>query len=209
MRSRPLTGGNRGQAHSLEAITASMLLVASLLFALQVTAVTPLTASTSSQHIENQQQAVGTGLLSSMDETDALEPAVLYWNESEDGQQFIGAREDGYPQGGPPNEFGAALDDTFVEQGIAMNVKVQYVSAGGTRRTEPMVDMGTPSAHAASASTTVTLFDDDRIRDAAGEPTGPTLAEVESDSDREFYAPDVVAGPMYNVVVVEVIVWRM
>ncbi len=66
----------RAQAHTLEAIVSGMLLLASLVFALQMTAVTPLSASTSSQHIENQQQAIGHGVLASAVAEGALKPAV-------------------------------------------------------------------------------------------------------------------------------------
>jgi len=57
------TTDDRAQAHTLEAFAAAILLVAALTFALQATAVTPLSASTSNQHIENQQRAVATDLL--------------------------------------------------------------------------------------------------------------------------------------------------
>ena len=54
---------DRGQAHTLEAFAAAILIVVGLTFALQATAVTPLSASTSNQHLENQQRAVATDLL--------------------------------------------------------------------------------------------------------------------------------------------------
>ena len=68
---------DRGQAYTLEAIIASVLLISSLVFALQVTVVTPLSASTSNQHIENQQRASAAGVLTAAQETGALKDAVL------------------------------------------------------------------------------------------------------------------------------------
>ncbi|MFC7173351.1 hypothetical protein ACFQL0_08225 [Haloplanus litoreus] len=72
----------RAQAHTLEAITAGMIVLASVVFALQVTAVTPLSASTASQHIENQQEASAAGVLDAARESGALHAAVRHWDET-------------------------------------------------------------------------------------------------------------------------------
>jgi len=58
-----------------------MLLLASVLFALQVTAVTPLTGSTSSQHIENQQASLAEGLLATQVENGSIVPTILLERE--------------------------------------------------------------------------------------------------------------------------------
>lgn len=196
----------RGQAHTLEAFTAALILITSVVFALQGTAVTPLTASTSSQHIGNQQGAVAAGVLATADENGTLVPSLLYWNES--GGRFYGGTVAGaYGSGGPPTPFGTLLNRTFLDRGIAVDVNVHYLREGGSRRQRRMVNLGTPSDTAVAATRTVTLFDDDRLYvegDPIGRPTGSTLENA------SFYAPDVdPEGPIYNVVVVEVTVWRM
>ena len=126
---------DRAQAHTLEAIAAAMILVSSLVFALQVTAVTPLTGSTSSQHIENQQAAVAEGLLDAAAENGTLVPTLLYWNESR--ENWHGATRDGYVRSGPPTAFGSTLNETFLERGIAFDLSVYYVEADGDRLREP------------------------------------------------------------------------
>lgn len=192
----------RGQAHTLEAFAASILLLSSLLFALQVTAVTPLTGSTSSQHIENQQAAIADGILASEASNGTLKPTTLYWNAS--GSNWHNATSDGYPLGGPPTPFGAVLNETLADRGIAFNVNVYYVRSDERRRAR-MVYLGQPSDHASVATRTVTLYDDDEILDADGDPSGTNVS-----STSDFYAPDASPNsPLYNVVEVEVVAWRM
>ncbi|MFD1689187.1 DUF7288 family protein [Halolamina salifodinae] len=196
-----MVSNDRGQAHALEAITAGMLLLASVLFALQVTAVTPLTGSTSSQHIENQQARLAEGVLAAEAENGTVVPTVLYWNESE--SQFHGAADDGYHSGGPPTAFGTVLNQTLRDRNIAFDVNVFYVRENGQRERHSMVDLGSPSDHASTATRSFTLYDDDRIRYENGS-AGPPLENA------SYFAPDV--GPdsrLYNVVELEVVVWRM
>ncbi len=193
----------RAQAHTLEGIVAAMLVITSVIVALQVTAVTPLTASTASQHIEMQEGAAASGVLASARSEGLIRPTLLYWNDS--GARFHGAGESGYyTEGGPPTEFGAFLNDTFGDDGYAFNVVARYTTSDGQIRDRRVVHMGRPSDSAAAASYTVTLYDDDKLRDAAGEKTDQTLA------DTPFFADDVGDGDhVYAVIDVEVVVWRM
>lgn len=198
---------NRGQALTLEAVTAGLLLLAAVGFALQMTAVTPLSASTSSQHLENQLESTGEGLLASTAETGSLKTAVLYWNETRGFHNNTG-EESYYWSGDPPNEFGAALNETYGDRNIAYNVIVHYQTADGSMERQRMVYQGEPSDHAVSASQTITLVDDDRLVDYDGS-LGPELW-----TNNDFYAPDAGTEatddrPLYNVVRVEVIAWRI
>ena len=202
---------DRGQARALEAITAGMLLLASIVFALQVTAVTPLTGSTSSQHIENQQAKLAEGILAAEAETGSVVPTLLSWNE--DGH-FDGAEAGGFHGGGPPTAFGNALDRTLRERNIAFNVRVYYITGEGSRDSELLVDLGSPSDHASTATRSFTVYDDDvlhQINETAerAEPTGTTV-ENASMSGTTYLGHDVDPdGPVYNVLEVEVVVWRM
>ena len=195
--------GRRGQAHTLEAFVAATILLASIVFSLQVTAVTPLTASTSSQHIENQQEAVATGVLAAAAENGTLKPTLLYVNNSTG--RFHGNTFDGmYVSGGPPTALGRTLDDAFHERGIAFNLYVHHLTSDRTIRRETIVRMGGPSDNAISARRTVTLYDDDVLY--ADDETETTHTLTDSTA---FYAADRHPGPLYNVVEVEVVVWRM
>ena len=200
---------DRSQALTLESITAAILMLAAIGFALQMTAVTPLSASTSSQHLENQLQSTGDGVLASSAETGALEDAVLYWDIGE--SEFHGAGERSYYRSGAPDTpFGNELTRTFGDRNIAYNVVVHYHTADGEMSSQRMIEQGEPSDHAVSASRTVALTDDHELVDKDGKPTGQTLGEVED----FFYAPDagIESGgnrPLYNLVRVEVIAWRI
>ena len=197
--------GERGQAYTLEAFIAALLLVSSLTFALQVTAVTPLSASTANQHIENQQRASASGLLAASHENGALKEAVLYWN-AENETFHDATRIDYYTNEYPDIPFGNMTDRAFGGRGLAVNVLVHTEDRSRPQR---MVYHGEPSDNAASASRTVTLYDDDELR-YANRSGGRTLSNVDDDSSEEFYATDVNPGSqVFHVVRVEVIVWRM
>lgn len=195
----------RAQAHTLEGLVAGLIVLSSLLFALQVTAVTPLTASTSSQHIENQQQASTHGLLKAAADSGALKRAVLYWDET--GGYFHGSNPTGYyVSNGELSRFtfGRMLANAYDARGIAFNVHVSYQLADGGVRTKKLIYRGEPSDNAITARRWVTLTDHDRLYGSDEQPTATEL-----NSSTAFYAPDVRSGDLYNVVQVEVVVWRM
>lgn len=194
----------RGQAFTLEAVSAGVILLASVLFALQVTAVTPLTASTSSQHIENQQDATAEGVLAGAVENGSLVETLLYWNET--GQVHWDSSFRGtYSVGGPPTDFGGTLNRTFLDRGIAFNLNVYYLQ-GDDRRRHRIVDFGVPSDNAVTAFRLVTLWDDDVLYARDGAPTDVTLSATDDYFVDRDTAPD---SPVYAVVRVEVVVWRM
>ena len=194
---------SRGQAHTLEAFTAALLVVSGVLFALQATAVTPLTASTSNQHIETQHRTAAADVLSAAAENGTLRPAVTFWNPDEGS--FVGTGSRGfYTNGGPPNAFGTALNDTFGDlstagRRIAYNVEVTYRTADNGTRKQTMVYMGSPSDNAAAATRTVALADDTPLSGASG-----------TVSSANFYAPDAAPNAsFYNVMEVRIVVWQM
>ena len=194
---------DRGQAHTLEAFMAALIVVSGVLFALGATAVTPLSASTSNQHIQNQQLVAANDLLAASAANETLREAVVYWNATSNG--FEGASGDGYyTVGGPPTPFGAALNETFRDERIAFNVYVAYWD-GTHPRQRPMVYMGSPSDNAVTATRTVTLLNDTALS-APGETRNVSTASLAGD----FYASDVAPGnELFSVVEVRIVVWRM
>ncbi len=201
---------SRGQAHTLEAVAAALVLLGSIVFALQSTAVTPLTASTASQHIENQQAEVGEGLLDAAAENGTLKEALLYWND--DTGCFHGSTacpNHAYSDGGPPLPFGETLNETFRDRGIAFNLNVVYVDVDDFGNQElvkrQLVNFGRSSDHAVTVRRTVTLHDDDVLLAPDGSKTGTTLADANN-----YFAPNLDrSGSVYNVVQVELVLWRM
>jgi len=192
-----------GQAHTLEGVVAALILLSAVIFALEMTAVTPLSASTSSQHLENQQEATARGVLASAAETDALERAVLFWNTS--AERFWNTSGLGYyASGPPPNELGRMLNRSFDSRGIAYNVFVVYQDDEGERDSRRLIYQGRPSDNAVSAARSVTLFDNDPLYDHESVATGTTVSAT-----GDYFAPDASPGSVYNVVRVEVVVWRI
>jgi hypothetical protein len=168
-----------------------------------MTSVTPLSASTSSQHVENQEHASAEGVLAGAAESGALRRAVLFWNAS--GNEFNNATEDRYYTRGPPdNDFGDELDRAFGTRGIAFNVYVTFQAGNGNAtQTQRMVYVGKPSDNAVRVTRTVVLSDDAQLLDHEGAKTGDSVDES------GFYAPNVASGSVYNVLRVEVVVWRI
>lgn len=193
----------RGQAHTLEAFAAALLLISGLIFALQATAVTPLSASTSNQHIQNQQQLIASDILTTSAENETLQDALLEWNTSESA--FVNSDRVGYfTQSGPPNAFGEQLNTTFRDERIAFNVLIYFQDGDGGYQSQKLVFMGSPSDNAVVASRTVTVFNDTKL-------TGPQKIELaDTVADDEFYAPDAHLGSqLYNIMEVRIVVWRM
>lgn len=200
---------DRGQAYTLEAIIAALLIVSSLTFALQVTAVTPLSASTSNQHIENQQRASAAGVLTAAQEAGVLKDAVLYWDNQEEAAEYHDAeRLTYYTNTNPPNEFGRILDRAFAGRGVAVNVLVYPQGGDDPLR---MVYRGEPSDNSVTASRNVVIYDDDNLTQPDGND-GMELNDTLVKNAETFgnHVPDADTDTrVYSVVRVEVTVWRM
>ena len=210
-----MVSADRGQAFTLEGFVAALLLLATVAFVVQATAVTPLTESTSSQHAETQTTAMVDGVLDAAAANGSLQPTLLYWNESTGA--FHGAETTGaYTNCEAPTAFGRLLSRSLFDQGFACSVNVRYLNAstgylnastGLQLETQRLVYSGEPSDNAVRAIRAVTLYDDDRLLDASGDPTNTTLAAAGANGT--FYTPDAApSSPVYAVVEVEVIVWR-
>ena len=200
-------GDDRGQAHTLEGVVAALLLLSSLVFALQSTAVTPLSASTSSQHIENQQQSMADGVLTIAQEEGALLDAVVYWDENSETFHGIGgggyANDADYP---PGFAFGELLAESFSERGIAYDVRIRYRTTEGEERERRLVYRGVPSDNAVTVSRVLTVYNDTRLVEADGSADTLTVNE----SAANFYMPPSSRGAgVYNTVRIELTVWRM
>ena len=195
----------RAQAFTLEAFVASILLVATLAFALQVVAVDANTGGPADAELRNHHTGIAEGVLDGAVANDSLRSTLLYWDES--AERFYGADpEDGvYVAEAPNTTFGRTLAAQLDANRIRYNVLVRYRTANGSHGTRRIVEYGTPSPDAARVTETVTLYDNTTlVTRNETHRENVTLASVEND----FYAPDASDGPIYNVVRVEVVVWR-
>jgi hypothetical protein len=204
---------DRGQAFTLEGVLAATFLVIALLIALQTTVITPTTggAVDDETRTELRQRANDVLVVTANAESEDLSWYVRYWNPNT--RTFYGAvrPEIGYGSRNPPGTFGAMLQDTFTRSGRSYNVILRYRGneSPGSSGTQRMVYQGPPAEHAVVASHMVTLYDEKTL-------TGPLATNRElheydtnaSDNDDSYYPiPDVVDGPVYNVVEVRLVVW--
>lgn len=217
MRRNPDQRTDRGQAHTLESVVGAVILLTAIAFALQVTIVTPLSASTSSQHIESQQRSVAQGVLANAADSGALQEAVLYWNDTA-GSYHNTPVQRFYTNDPPDNRFGNMLDRAFSQEGIAYNVRVYYQAgnASGSGRTgineKLMISQGTPSDNAVAATRTIAIRNDDHLVDENGSLNETTVREANNFYIRNAHTDASGASDgngLYNVVQVEVIAWRI
>lgn len=200
-----MVADTRGQALSLEGISAAIILLAAVGFALQVTAVTPLSPSTSSQHVENQIESTADGALDSAAERGTLAESVLSWD---DGQGAFHNATEGvsHYQGAPPGVLALSetLNRTFGDRNIAYNIYIDYHTDDGME-TQRLVEQGRPSDHAVSASRTIVVHESDHLVAADGSE-GSRLGALSTN----FYAPNINSSQnLYNVFHVEVVAWRI
>lgn len=217
--------GDRGQLYTLEGITAGVIVVLGLFFALQATTATPGAAGSLNPHAEQQDRATVQGVLNAVDDTQ-LRQAVLFWGPdgfhcTPDGREFYpGSVAHGEcdltdsDQNGdrlPPNEFGRVLEQRL---GAAYdyNVFVTYTDETESLDRQRMVYQGQPGSGAVSASTTLVLTNYQQLYDDEDSANSPTGDELRDDPDA-FYAPPSTDGDagdddLYNVLYVEVVAWR-
>lgn len=192
----------RGQSYVLEAIGASVIVLAAVVFALQATAVTPLSVSTANQHIQTQERVTADTVLEHAARNGTLQGAVLHWNP--DNRTFWDASAEGYLGRHPDNGFGQVLNRTFGRSNVATNVHVVSVGPSGTSNTQ-MIYQGIPSESAVTATHTLVLLDEDNL-------TAPGYEQHtlnESNATDSFYVRDTMTNhSVYTVVEVRLTVWR-
>lgn len=200
---------DRAQTFTLEAFVAAIILVSTVAFGLQAVTMTSNTASAADTELRGQHVGLAEGVLDRAVANGNLKATLLYWNESAD--RFHGADEEErfYVSRSPSTAFGESLDAMFEGSGIRYNVDLHYRDENGDRETQRLVESGTPSDDAVRVVETVTLYDDTVLVDANETPRkNVTLASV--DERDEFYAPNVdTDGSLYNVIRVEVVLWRV
>lgn len=194
-----------GQAFTLEGVVASMLIISvALIFSLQITAITPLSASTSSQHIENQQAELAQGVLETA-EREELVQTVLYWNETQG--KFHNSDEDGQYRVDPPNiSFPQRIDDVLIEKGIGVNIELTYYNNPDTYGDSKIsyFSSGVPSTHGYSIERAVPIYENDPIYDSNGNPSGKTVNETNLYLDNAYEDSE-----LYNIIIIKLTVWRI
>lgn len=209
----------KGQLHTIEGFTAAFILVLAMLYGVQSIAITPTSSSTASQEVELNNYKLADDIVASSNSNGELREAILNWNAS--SGSFVGSlREESYYAGTVTGNFdfgapvpgglGETLNKTLTQRGIAYNIDIECSYSDGTSEDDQVfADNGDPSIHSSTGSTTLTLYDYEKVKSGNGEVS---LAEVDTtpEEDLGFYCDRMDTGsPIYNTVEVSITIWRM
>lgn len=202
------TGSSRAQMHTLEGITAAVIVVMAAFVMVQSLAITPTSDSTASKAVESEMQQLGNDVLAQAQANGDLKEAVLDWDDQ--ANRWRGAGLTNFRGEPPDNDFGDSLSYLFDDRNIAYNLRVTHPRPNQTdTSTRTVVDNGDPTDNTVVASQKVVLRHEDNLTD----DTPLTNASDYSDTstypirgytqDSGEYRPGV-----YNVVEVRLIIWR-
>ena len=204
-------GSDRGQAFTLEALVAALLLVTAVLFALQAVVITPTSAGTLDRDTQAELHQESVDSLVTAANDGELSMMARYWDPANgtfagdpDGPAGSYVSEDiGYQRDVLPiQDVGESLNHS-VREGNQYNVILAYQTEDGDRETTRLVYQGTPGHDVVTASYTITLTDDQLV---TGPNEGDTrLADVPDDDAAIPNIDD--ASPVYNVVEVRLVLW--
>lgn len=198
---------DRGQAYSLEALIAAILLLSAILFAVNSVVITPTSGGTLGPDVQAEFKGEAQDALTTAEHGGELTYLALYFNESEENDGMAGDWEPGpgfqeWPEDEPFFTFGDTLDHVFEERGQRYNVELAWHNESGVRHTEDVVFQGSPGDEVVVASKTVTLTDDMQITDPEGG------AKRIGQAEDEYPIPNLETDDQfYNSVEVRVIVW--
>lgn len=197
-----LKSDSLGQMHTLEAVTATMIMVSVIVFTVQATSLTPLTSSTANAHIEAQMQTMGQDMLNVLDhassgDTSPIRQDIISWNGEEyswNGTAYCSVTTTDYTLLNSSTE--GILKEIAVPRGIAHNVLFSYIDSSGLPQGTAYIYNGDPSDNAVSISRKVLLSNHD-ISDPATFLANTGIPDSDPSSD------------FYNIVDVRLTLWRM
>ncbi|WP_440991299.1 DUF7288 family protein [Haloarchaeobius baliensis] len=209
---------DRSQAYTLEGFIGSILLLTAILFAFQSVVILPTTSGSVSLDIQEQLRTSANDIMIISADDGSLSCHVRYWNESTTESTFAKGQsaDQGYGVDPPPNvttcdadgtQFGAMLNETFGEQEQEYSITVSYRNGSATEQVA-MVSRGSENAPAVSTTYTVTLYDDQRLLGPGCHPGCETLGDAYASGYFPIpEADEFEDSPIYNVVVIRVIIW--
>ncbi len=190
------------QMHTLEAIMASLIMVAIIVYTVQATSLTPLTSSTANAHIEAQLQTMGQDMLNALSYSayghdSDLKTDILNW----DGKQYVWNGTAYSTIKSPIYELQSSslartLEFIAVRRGIAHNVYFSWVDEEGVTASRRYIYNGDPSNNAVVISKRVQLSNGD-IGNVTDFETRTGIPDADNSTD------------FYNIVNVKMALWRM
>jgi hypothetical protein len=192
----------KAQLHTLEGVAAASIMLIVIIYAIDATSMTPLTASTSSVHVEAELRAMGQDIFNILDYaepnyTSKLKMDIASW----DGKEYIWSGAN-YTVKGTTNVTGNLTNiselfyATLIKRGIAHNLDVVFLSRGSDNTTYPVkvkfIFDGDPSNNAVIISRKIVLQNSDFIKG---------YSDSIEDIDR--------SSNLYNIVDIRLTLWRM
>ena len=195
------TDETRGQAFTLEGVIGAVVVLASVVLALQAVNVAPV-ATEGDDARDDRLETQAEDVLAIASDRDALRTTVSC--VSSGGEPDLGLAN----PNDPLTPFGRLLNQTFAQNSDEFIVAVEYRNGDGLERERlyPGPDISAPTG-AVSASRQVALYDSDPVynRDG-GECVRNSDGTTTADSD-QFYIEDEGGSNVYNTARVRVIAW--
>lgn len=192
---------DKAQLHTLEGVAAATVMLLVIVYALDSTAMTPLTSSTANVHAETELQVLGQDVLSALDyaepgynsklKNDVLnwDGSTYIWTASNYSKIYIGQVNNSNKL---DNNLTKILNNTFVRQGIAHNVVLTFLdNLTLLPSSQKVIYNGDPSDNAVIVSRKIVLHSSDTIN------PGNPIKNIDNSTD------------LYNIVDVKLILWRM
>jgi len=191
----------KAQLYTLEAVAAASIMLIVIIYAIDATSMTPLTASTSSVHVEAELIAMGQDIFNILDYAEPgyrsrLKMDIAAW----DGKEYIWSGSN-YTVKGTTNVTGKLtnltelLNVTLIKQGTAHNLDLVFLSRRPDNTTYPVkvkiIYNGDPSNNAVIVSRKIVLQNSDNLN-----PTNP-IEDIDLSSN------------FYNIVDIKLTLWRM
>lgn len=192
----------KAQLHTLEGVAASVIMLMVIIYAIDATSMTPLTASTSSVHVESELQTLGQDIFNTLDYAEPgyksnLKYDIMNWT----GQDYIWNGTSYIENGNVSspinfnNNLTRLLKETLIKQGIAYKVEVVYlINSNNITVPSPSYNLiyaGSPSYNAVIVSRKIVLQNTDIL--SAGNPIG----DIDPSSN------------LMNIVEIKLVMWRM
>jgi hypothetical protein len=168
---RKFRRSDKGQMYTIEGVMAALIMMLVLVLVVKGTAITPLSSSSTNEHVQVELADMGSDLLTSLDYNvvnpagdSPLKYSILSWN----GDQFVwnstcykDASNDIIIMNESTNDLAHALNYTFNRYGIAYDVEIIYLDNNGAAIAKSMIWNGNPSDNSVSVSKIIALHNSD------------------------------------------------
>ncbi len=191
------------QLHTLEGVAASVLLLLVIIYAIDATSMTPLTASTSSVHVESDLQTLGQDIFNVLDYAEPgynskLKNDIMNWNGKEylwNGTKYMENGNSTYSQNNLSNNLTNLLNSTLIQKGIAHKVEIIYLMSVNNvtipSGANPIIYAGAPSDNAVIVSKKIVLQNTDNV------PAINPVDDIDPSTN------------LFNIVEIRLVMWRM